>query len=880
MAATNTGIEWGEDKAKERLEALFEKDNLWPAVLAARAALREFPLVDIESSFNFPTESAHYHSADTGPSTKQTNDSEEKNNPQTQQDQRIRFLLASFFPSHLIIQQARLPVEQRNAEKTDEAKAVAVAAKDASGANYSINSTSAIHTADIASACATAYAAANAVDAAAYTYELIDSLSVANAYIFLQDLSTAESNILTQSVANLPLWRDKCPAEVEAVKDKKFRPAVETIISETTVLNGDNAAALAQMLILLEGYFNGITTTVYENIPQENLYEALTTLTAEDANGNKDSLDRGALVSGLADILCDDEHTQSLTIGLMGHWGSGKTQVLELLKKEINSRDCKQPFLFGEFNAWSYEHAKNSQAAMAHEVISALTSCNWLQPVDTERIFLVRLNQSVLNYFLKLFWIISVRLRLICGFAIQKHFSKVLQTIVWLVLLLTASSWLAVNGLSQNQLPDFSKPLTSGALLAIIASLWQLPKRLRDIISQPMTKEFLTYIKLPNYATHIGEITEMQKDIRLMANLRLGFVEEPCHDHLFKISKPRRLLFIVDDLDRCSPEGIVKTFEAIRLVLNVPHVTVVVAVDQRIALAALALHYKGIEPYHTLRDARAIARDYLAKMIQLPVVVSDGDDESLIEFLSDIWLEGGDNKQNWLTHLFEEKEQESYTSSSLLGKEVTNDESPKDHRHGAGSHIDDERLTEADLAKLILEDKTKPPTPQPEVLPGLSDHQKAALYYWATHFGLTNARQLKRLDNSYNLVRLVTNEEDKLALTKTSNEVNKQHVKFSYGYLVTLMTLEFINSIEVTALRDNASRFLRKGDVAKLNCMANQQHKATLMAARSIIQNAAEQLYPKTANNLHFDKLLRYVENFALPAIDGFDIDTETGSSS
>ena len=51
MAATNTGIEWGEDKAKERLEALFEKDNLWPAVLAARAALREFPLVDIESSW-------------------------------------------------------------------------------------------------------------------------------------------------------------------------------------------------------------------------------------------------------------------------------------------------------------------------------------------------------------------------------------------------------------------------------------------------------------------------------------------------------------------------------------------------------------------------------------------------------------------------------------------------------------------------------------------------------------------------------------------------------------------------------------------------------------------------------------------------------------
>lgn len=877
MAVTDTEIEWAEDNVKERLEALCKKDNIWPAVLAARAALREFPLVDIESSFNFPTESARIHNANTGPSTKQTNDSEKKSNPQTQQDQRIRFLLASFFSSHLIIQQARLPIDQRQAEKTDEANAVVASAKDAVGANYAMNSTSAIHTAVIASACVAAYTANAAADAAAFAIKAIDALSVANANAFLQDLGTAESKVLTQSVANLSLWPDKCPIEVEALKDKNFRPAVETIISETTVANGDSAAALAQMLILLEGYFNGTTTTVNENIPEETIYEALTKLTAEDANGNKDSLNRGALVSGLADIICDDEHIQSLTIGVMGHWGSGKTQVLELLKKEINSRDCQQPFLFGEFNAWTYEHAKNSQAAMAHEVISALTSCDWLLTVDTKSNFLVRLSQSVLNHFLKLIWIISVRLRLICGFAIQKHFSKVLQTIVWLVLLLTASSWLAVNGLSQNQLPDFSKPLTSGALLAIIASLWQLPKRLRDIISQPMTKEFLTYIKLPNYASHIGEITEMQKDIRLMANLRLGFAEEPSYDHLLKISKPRRLLFIVDDLDRCSPEGIVKTFEAIRLVLNIPHVTVVVAVDQRIALAALALHYNSIAPYHTQKDARAIARDYFAKMIQLPIVVSDGDDESLIEFLSDIWQEEGDKKRNWLTHLFEEKE--GHISNLLLGKEVTNDESPKRHKQGADSHTDDKMLTETEIAKLILEGDPKPSGTQQEVLPGLSDHQKAALYFWATRFGLSNARQLKRLDNSYNLVRLVTDEEDKLALTKTSNIVNKQHVKFSYGYLVALMTLEFINSIEVTTLRENASRFLRKGDVDKLNCMANQQHKATLMAARSIIQNAAEQLYPKTANNLHFDKLLRYIENFALPAIDGFDIDTETASS-
>ncbi|WP_334029400.1 KAP family P-loop NTPase fold protein [Alteromonas sp. P256] len=922
MASSDNGKKWSIDGLKERLQNLCEKDNLWPSVLGARLALRAFPLIGDEGHFKFWIEVESKQAESKQRAKRLINDEEKKDSSPQYQDDRARFLLTSFFASHFNLQAVSLPIKKQQVENL--AARAARTSKEAAEAASGYYRPAYVSNIAYASGDARAVlrvipnptrAASKVLDATfkdvfeVFSFKMVinsgentidekvagysvptDDTRTEDIFIFtsiiselMADLDAAESSVSIQSVSKSPLWSMGVPGALEAIKENKFRPAVEALIREISHSSPETAKALVQMLFLYEEVETGSVTMVRDNTFVKTVYQAVSKLTAEDVNANRDTLNRGALIKGLASILCNEEHIHPLTIGLMGHWGSGKTQLLELLKKELKSRDSQQPFLFGEFNAWTYEHAKSSQAAMVHEVILALTSCDKLEPVGDAHTFNARFTKSTLTLLRQMFWKITGRARLVFGFAVKKHLTKVLQSIGWFVLFVIASLWLASNGLSQNQLPDFSKPLTSGALIAILVSMWQLPKQLRDLISQPMTKEFLTYIKLPNYASHIGEITEMQKDIRLMAKLRLGFVEESCQEHVRKVTNPRRLLFVVDDLDRCSPKGIVRTFEAIRLVLNIPHVTVIVAVDQRIALAALALHYKDIELYHTLQDARAIARDYLAKMIQLPIVLSDGDDDSLTDFLSDIWLEKGNDKRSWLTHLSEseeQKEQEVSPPVSTAGETGRAPTTPKEEKQDVDSSIDSKGMTEGEVATFILEGESKLTSYKSQIFPGLCDSQKAALYYWATHFGLRNARQLKRLDNSYNLLRLVTDKEDKTVLTQTVDGIDRQHVKFSYGYLVALMTLEFINSIEMTTLRENASRFLRQGEVGKLEGMANQQHKSTLIAARVVIQHAAEKLYPRTRDKLHFDKLLSYVESFVLPAIDGFDIDTETASSS
>lgn len=55
-----------------------------------------------------------------------------------------------------------------------------------------------------------------------------------------------------------------------------------------------------------------------------------------------------------------------------------------------------------------------------------------------------------------------------------------------------------------------------------------------------------------------------------------------------------RIILYVDDLDRCPPRRVVEMLEAIHLLLAVPLFVVVVAVDPRWLLRAIAAHYRDL----------------------------------------------------------------------------------------------------------------------------------------------------------------------------------------------------------------------------------------------------------------------------------------------
>ncbi|GAB3849009.1 hypothetical protein GCM10029963_32750 [Micromonospora andamanensis] len=76
-------------------------------------------------------------------------------------------------------------------------------------------------------------------------------------------------------------------------------------------------------------------------------------------------------------------------------------------------------------------------------------------------------------------------------------------------------------------------------------------------------------------------------------------------------------MVFIDDLDRCLPETVVDTFEAIRLLLGAPRTAFVLAAHQKVVESAVDARYPA------LRDdnGSGIGAQYLEKMFQQKITV-------------------------------------------------------------------------------------------------------------------------------------------------------------------------------------------------------------------------------------------------------------------
>jgi WD40 repeat protein len=100
-----------------------------------------------------------------------------------------------------------------------------------------------------------------------------------------------------------------------------------------------------------------------------------------------------------------------------------------------------------------------------------------------------------------------------------------------------------------------------------------------------------------DYRGRLGVMTQIREDFSRMAALlaEAGGAGEPDADAAGD-ALPRidRIVLYIDDLDRCPPRRVVEMLEAIHLLLAVPLFVVVVAVDPRWLLRAIAAHYREL----------------------------------------------------------------------------------------------------------------------------------------------------------------------------------------------------------------------------------------------------------------------------------------------
>ncbi len=145
---------------------------------------------------------------------------------------------------------------------------------------------------------------------------------------------------------------------------------------------------------------------------------------------------------------------------------------------------------------------------------------------------------------------------------------------------------------------------TPGQLNAILGGL-------ETILADPAklaTKENLDAV-IVNVKSIMKDETESKNVSHQIREFRKAF------DDLLKQAGIKRLVVLIDDLDRCLPDTAIETLEAIRLFVLTAHTAFVVAADEAMIEYAVRKHFPDLPDTTGPRD---YARNYLEKLIQVP----------------------------------------------------------------------------------------------------------------------------------------------------------------------------------------------------------------------------------------------------------------------
>ena len=258
-----------------------------------------------------------------------------------------------------------------------------------------------------------------------------------------------------------------------------------------------------------------------------------------------------------------DETMNPLTIGLFGSWGAGKSTLLKLVdtklsnKKELENKRIATVFL----NAWAFEGYDDAKSALMESLL--------LELQDNVSEF-----KNVKNK-------ISTLIRRLDFFRIGKFALK-------------------------YGVPAIGSAFTP---VGLAGSAAYLTSQKDNIISdaKDIVREEIKDAQ-----------DEAEKKNDVINNIR-KFKKE--FEELIIESKIDNLVVMIDDLDRCSPERIIETLEAIKLFLSVPKTTFIIAIDDSV------IKYSVKKTYPKIDD------DDFGKIIQLPIYIPELSEQDITNYL-------------------------------------------------------------------------------------------------------------------------------------------------------------------------------------------------------------------------------------------------------
>lgn len=249
-----------------------------------------------------------------------------------------------------------------------------------------------------------------------------------------------------------------------------------------------------------------------------------------------------------------------LTIGLFGNWGSGKSTLLNLVDKKIKDKGEPPKVISIMINAWMFEGYDDAKTALMDSILRVISE-----------------NKSIAKE---------------CQEGIRNLIKKI--------------DWIRVGSLlAKKGIPLAVSAFTGNLMPAILSSIDSM-KNMDLSKEEEIEKIGGNIIKLKEFLRGQDEKESIIENIR---TFRIEF------EKLLDESKVDNLIVMIDDLDRCTPDRILETLEAVKLFLSVRKTTFIIAMDEDVITYSIKRKY----PRLSQGEEIDVSKDYIEKIIQLPI---------------------------------------------------------------------------------------------------------------------------------------------------------------------------------------------------------------------------------------------------------------------
>jgi hypothetical protein len=130
----------------------------------------------------------------------------------------------------------------------------------------------------------------------------------------------------------------------------------------------------------------------------------------------------------------------------------------------------------------------------------------------------------------------------------------------------------------------------------------------------------------------LNALTEQYAKQRHETASEMSKLRETLQQQAYTIrDKGARLVFFIDDLDRCEPNEIIDLLESVKLFLDLRNVFIIIAIAKDVVDQGVAFKYRDFA--FTKDKVLAVGDEYLDKMIQLPLYLLPIDSSAVRQFM-------------------------------------------------------------------------------------------------------------------------------------------------------------------------------------------------------------------------------------------------------